>query len=199
MAQHPNPHGGAADLDDIRAALIAHILQHSVRRGEFTLKSGKKSDWFLDAKQTACDPVGLRLAAQLAMSVMPPEATAIGGLTVGADPVAYGIGALSADLGHPLRSFTVRKEAKGHGMGGRIAGALRPGDKVVVTEDAVTRGVSPMEACEVIAEFGAEVVLLMPMVDRGGTCADLAAAAGIEYRALITAPELGFPFEKDAR
>lgn len=168
-----------------------------MRRGEFTLKSGKQSNWFLDAKQTACDPIGIGLAARLALTTIPPEATAIGGLTVGADPVAYGIAALSRGLGHPLRSFTVRKEAKGHGMGGRVAGALRPGDKVVVTEDAVTRGVSPMEACEVIAEFGAEVVLIMPMVDRGGTCEALAQAAGIPYRALVTAPDLGFPFEKD--
>ena len=183
--------------EELKNLLIQHLRTHSVQTGEFTLKSGKKSPWFLDAKQTACDPEGIRLVAELAMQIIPADVTAVGGLTVGSDPVAYGIAALSSQFGHPLRSFTVRKEAKGHGMGGRIAGALRPGDRVVIVEDAVTRGVSPMEAAEVVNGFGAEVVLIMPLVDRGGTCETLAAAAGIPYRALVTAPDLGFPFEKD--
>ena len=77
-----------------------------------------------------------------------------------------------------LRSFTVRKEAKDHGGGGRMAGALQPGDRVVITEDAVTRGASMLEAAEVVREAGAEPVMLLPVVDRGGTCAAMAAAAG---------------------
>jgi len=182
-------------MTNSRQLLIDHLIANSVRRGEFTLKSGRRSDWFLDAKQTACDPVGIQLATDLALEVIPDEATAIGGLTVGADPVAYGVAAVAATRGRSLRSFTVRKEAKGHGMGGRIAGALRPGDRVVITEDAVTRGSSLMEATGVVQGFGCIVVLIMPLVDRGGTCAALAAAAGIEYRPLVTAPELGFPYE----
>ena len=94
-----------------------------------------------------------------------------------------------------LRSFSVRKEVKDHGGGGRIAGALEPGDRVVITEDAVTRGVSMLEAADVVREAGAEPVLLMPVVDRGGTCAAMAEPAGLAFRALVTAPDLGFPYE----
>lgn len=178
-----------------REQLIQHLLTHSVQRGNFTLKSGKQSDWFLDAKQTACDPEAIRWIAQLMIAQLPAETTTIGGLTVGSDPVAYGVAARSVERGHPLRSFTVRKEAKGHGMGGRIAGALRPGDKVVITEDAVTRGTSLMEAVEVVTEFGATVVMVAPLVDRGGTCEAMVAPLGIPYLPLVTAPDLGFEFE----
>ena len=93
-----------------------------------------------------------------------------------------------------LRSFSVRKEDKGHGVTGRIAGALEPGDEVVITEDTVTRGTSLMEAVDVVREFGAEPVLITVIVDRGGTCAAMAADAGVAYRPLLTAPDLGFAF-----
>lgn len=185
-------------MADARAALIEHLLEHSVRRGDFTLKSGKRSSWFLDAKQTCCRPEGILLVAELALEVIPAEATAIGGLTVGADPVAYGVAAVAATRGRPLRSFTIRKEAKDHGVAGRLAGALVPGDQVVITEDAVTRGTSPMEAAEVVRELGADPVLILAVVDRGGTCEAMAAEAGIPFHPLVTAPDLGFPFEKDA-
>ena len=102
-------------------ALRAHVLAHSVKHGDFTLKSGAKSTWFLDTKQTACRPDGIVLVAQAALSVIPEEATAIGGLTMGADPVAYGIAAVAATQARALRSFSVRKEAKDHGITGRIA------------------------------------------------------------------------------
>jgi orotate phosphoribosyltransferase len=181
-----------------KALLIEHLLEHSVRRGDFMLKSGKQSTWFLDAKQTCCRAEGILLVAELALAAIPEEVTAIGGLAVGADPVAYGVAAVAATRGRELRSFTSRKEAKDHGVAGRLAGALVPGDKVVITEDAVTRGTSPMEAAEVVRELGAEPVLILPVVDRGGTCEELAAAAGIPFHPLVTAPDLGFPFEKDA-
>ena len=175
-----------------RAALREHVLTHSVKRGEFILKSGARSSWFVDAKQTACRPDGILLVADAALEVIPDDATAIGGLTVGADPVAYGIAAVGATRGRALRSFTVRKEAKDHGVTGRIAGALEAGDRVVVTEDTVTRGTSVMEAVAAVREAGADVVLITAIVDRGGTCAALADAAGIAYRPLLTAADLGF-------
>ena len=177
-----------------RGALRQHVLEHSVKRGQFTLKSGARSDWFLDTKQTACRPDGLLLMADAALEVIPDDATAIGGLTVGADPVAYAVAAVAATRGRELRSFTVRKEAKDHGVAGRIAGALAPGDRVVITEDTVTRGTSPMEAARVVRAFGAEPVMILVLVDRGGTCGAMAAAEGIRFEALLTAPELGFPF-----
>ena len=181
--------------DDVHAALVKHLRTHSVREGDFTLKSGRKSSWFIDSKQTACEPEGIVLMAEAALAVLPDDATAIGGLTVGADPVAYAVAAVAATKGRQLRSFTIRKEAKDHGVTGRIAGPLRPGDKVVVTEDTVTRGTSLFEAVHVCQEFGAEVVLIMPLVDRGGTCAAMAADAGIAYRPLVTAIDLGFGYE----
>ena len=135
-------------------ALVAHLLEHSVRTGDFVLKSGKRSEWFIDAKQTTCRADGMLLVADAALEVIPDDVTAIGGLTMGADAVAFGIAAIAATRGRELRSFSVRKAVKDHGGGGRIAGALEPGDKVVITEDAVTRGVSMLEAAEVIRRRG---------------------------------------------
>ena len=175
--------------------LVEHLLTHSVRRGRFTLKSGKESDWFIDAKQTTCRPDGMLLVADAALAALPDDVTAIGGLTMGADAVAFGIAAVAATRGRSLRSFSVRKEVKDHGAGGRIAGALEPGDRVVIVEDAVTRGVSMLEAADVVAEAGATVVLLMPVVDRGGTVAALAAERGYPLAPLVTAPDLGFAYE----
>lgn len=181
-------------LDPARHALREHVLRHSVKRGDFTLKSGATSTWFLDTKQTACRPDGVLLMADVALSLIPDDATAIGGLTVGADPVAYAVAAIGATRGRALKSFTVRKEAKDHGVTGRLAGALEPGDRVVITEDTVTRGTSPMEAVEVVRAFGAIPVLITVIVDRGGTCGAMADAAGVPFRPMLTAPDLGFPF-----
>lgn len=181
-------------LDPARAALREHVLQHSLKRGDFTLKSGAKSTWFLDTKQTACRPDGMLLMADVALSIIPDDAQAIGGLTIGADPVAYAVAAVGATRGRSLRSFTVRKEAKDHGITGRVAGALQPGDRVVITEDTVTRGTSIMEAVEVVRGVGAEPVLITVIVDRGGTCGAMAAAAGIPFVPMLTAPDLGFGY-----
>ena len=178
--------------------LVEHLLAHSVRRGRFTLKSGKESDWFIDAKQTTCRPDGMLLVADALLAALPDDITALGGLTMGADAAAFATAGIAATRGRELKAFSVRKEAKDHGGGGRLAGALDPGDRVAITEDAVTRGVSMLEAAEVVRACGAEPVLLVPVVDRGGTVAALAADAGIELRALVTAPDLGFPYEKDA-
>ena len=177
-----------------RDALCRHLVEHSLRRGSFTLKSGRTSDWFLDAKQTVCRADGLLLVADAALDLIPPDIDAIGGLTMGADPVAFGVAAVAATRGRPLRSFSVRKDAKDHGVTGRVAGALVPGDRVVITEDAVTRGTSIMEAVEVVRAFGAEPVSIVVVVDRGGTCAAMAADAGLEFHALVTAPDLGFAY-----
>jgi orotate phosphoribosyltransferase len=165
-----------------------------VKRGEFTLKSGAKSSWFLDTKQTACRPEGIVLVADAMLEVIPADATAIGGLTMGADPVAFGVAAIAATRGRGLRSFSVRKEAKDHGVTGRLAGAIEPGDRVVVTEDTTTRGTSLIEAVDVVRQFGAEPVLVTVIVDRGGTCEAMCEAAGVSYAPLLTAPDLGFDY-----
>jgi len=176
-------------------ALRAHLLEHSVKRGDFILKSGRRSSWFIDSKQTVCRPEAMVLVAEGILSVVPDDADAIGGLTMGADPVAFITAGVAATRGRQLKAFSVRKEAKDHGAGGRIAGALDPGDRVVVTEDTVTRGTSLLEAARAVRDAGAEPVLLVAVVDRGGTCAAMAAAEGLEFTALLTAPDLGFEYE----
>jgi orotate phosphoribosyltransferase len=184
-----------SDPTRAKTALIDHLRRHSVRTGEFTLKSGRTSNWFIDAKQTACRPDGLLLMADVGLAMIPADVTAVGGLTVGADPVAYGLAAVGATRGRTLKSFTIRKEAKDHGVAGRLAGALEPGDRVVITEDTVTRGTSSIEALRVARELGAEPVMILVLVDRGGTCAAMAEAEGVGFRAMVTAPELGFDYE----
>ena len=184
-----------SELDPTREALRAHLLEHSVKTGDFVLKSGKRSKWFIDSKQTVCRPEAMVLVADSLLAIIPDEATAIGGLTMGADPVAFVTGGVAATKGRHLKIFSVRKEVKDHGAGGRIAGALEPGDKVVITEDTVSRGTSLLEAAKAVQEFGAEVVLITAIVDRGGSAAALAAAEGLEFRAVLTAPDLGFDYE----
>ena len=181
-------------LDPARHALREHVLRHSLKMGNFTLKSGASSSWFLDTKQTACRADGVVLMADVALTLIPADAVAIGGLTMGADPVAYGIAAVAATRGFDLRSFSVRKEAKDHGVTGRIAGALQPGDKVVITEDTVTRGTSIMEAVDAVVAFGAIPVLITVVVDRGGTCGAMAAERGIPFAPMLTALDLGYGY-----
>jgi len=181
-------------LEPDRDALRNHVLKYSLKNGDFVLKSGRKSSWFLDTKQTACRPDGILLVANVALSLFPDQVDAIGGLTMGSDPVAFGVAAVAATRGRDLRSFSVRKEAKDHGIRGRVAGALQPGDRVVIVEDTVSRGTSLMEAVGVVREFGADPVLITVIVDRGGTCAAMAAEAGIPYVPMLTAPDLGYDF-----
>jgi orotate phosphoribosyltransferase len=182
-------------LPDVKAQLVEHLLKHSVRTGDFTLKSGKKSPYFLDSKQTACRPDGMLLVGQAVLALVPPEATAIGGLTMGADPVSYATAVYGATVGRPLKAFSVRQQAKDHGIVGRIAGALDPGDKVVLTEDTASRGTSILDAATAVRDFGAEPILMIALVDRGGTAAGHAADAGIPYLAVVTAPDLGFEYD----
>ncbi|HSM65442.1 MAG TPA: hypothetical protein VK860_03975, partial [Ilumatobacteraceae bacterium] len=169
----------------------------SVKHGEFVLKSGATSSWFLDTKQTACRGEGIVAVTDAVLEVFADvvaDIDAIGGLTLGADPMAYGVAAVAATRGRQLRSFSVRKEPKQGGITGRIAGALVAGDRVLVTEDTTTRGTSLIEAADAIADFGARPTWMTVIVDRGGTCAAMAAERGIDYRPLLTAPDLGFDY-----
>ena len=176
-------------------ALREHLLAHAVRRGDFLLKSGKPTSWFIDAKQTTCRPDGMLLVADALLAVLPDDIDAIGGLTMGADAIAFGVAGIAAARGRPLRSFSVRKEDKDHGAGGRVAGALLPGDRVALTDDAITRGVAFLEAAAAVRDAGAEPVLAIPVVDRGGTAEAMCAAEGIGFVPLVTAPDLGFAYE----
>lgn len=182
-------------MSDARGRVLEHLLEHSVRRGDFILKSGRPSSWFIDSKQTICAPEVMVDLADLLLEKVPADATAIGGLTMGADGATFITAGVAATRGRMLRAFSVRKEVKDHGAGGRIAGSLLAGDRVVITEDTVTRGTSLLEAAKVVREFGAEVVLLLAVVDRGGTAAALASEEGFAFDALFSAPDLGFSYE----
>jgi orotate phosphoribosyltransferase len=182
-------------VSDPRERVREHLLEHSVRRGDFTLKSGRKSTWFIDSKQTICAPEVMEDLALLVLEAIPSDANAIGGLTMGADGVSFITAGVAATRGRALRAFSVRKEIKDHGAGGRLAGVLLPGDRVVITEDTVTRGTSLLEAVHVAQDVGGEVVLVLAVVDRGGTAAAMVAAEGIPFAALFSAPDLGFPYE----
>lgn len=187
--------GAGADAGGLEA-LRADVLARSVRTGDFVLKSGRRSTWFIDSKQTVCRPGGMLLVAEAMLGVLPDEATAIGGLTMGADPVAFITAGVAATRGRTLKAFSVRKEAKDHGGGGRIAGALDPGDRVVVTEDTVTRGTSLLEAVHAVRQAGAEVILAVAVVDRGGTAKALLGGEGVPFLALLGAPDLGFDYDQ---
>ena len=178
-----------------RERVLEHLLTHSVRTGDFTLKSGRKSNWFIDSKQTICAPEVMADVAQLVIERLDPSINAIGGLTMGADGVSFITAGVAATQGRALSAFSVRKEVKDHGAGGRIAGRLTPGDRVVITEDTVTRGTSLLEAAKVVQEFGCEVGLLLAVVDRGGTATAMAADVGLKFEALFSAPDLGFTYE----
>jgi orotate phosphoribosyltransferase len=182
-------------VSDARERVLAHLLAHSVRRGDFVLKSGRKSSWFIDSKQTICAPESMLDVATLMLERIPHDATAIGGLTMGADGASFITAGVASTMGRSLRAFSVRKEVKDHGAGGRIAGSLLGGDRVVITEDTVTRGISLVEAAKVVQEFGAQVVLLLAVVDRGGTAKAMAQQEGWDFDALFSAPDLGFDYE----
>ncbi len=192
-------YSSSSSLSSAKAALVDHLQKHSIKTGNFTLKSGRSSNWFIDAKQSACRPDGILLIADLALNIITNHPAgpfdAIGGLTMGADPIAFGIAALAAQRGIALRSFSVRAEAKDHGVTGRIAGAFNSGDRVVITEDVATRGTSALTAAESVRTAQAQPLLILPVVDRGGTGAELAKEQGIAFEPLLTAPDLGFSYE----
>ncbi len=178
-----------------RERVREHLLAHAVRRGDFTLKSGKRSDWFIDSKQTIGAPEVMVDLATLALERIPASVTAIGGLTMGADGLSFVTAAVAATRGRYLRAFSVRKEVKDHGGGGRIAGCLETGDRVVITEDTTSRGTSLLEALRVVREAGATPVMLLALVDRGGTAGRVAADEGLAFEALFSAVDLGFSYD----
>lgn len=155
-----------------RDELFTLLKEKAVKIGEFTLSSGKKSNFYFDGKQATCHPYGSFLVASLILDeVKDLGADAIGGLTMGADPIAAAVCVLSKDLPKPLYSFLVRKEAKGHGLKKSIEGIIEPGWKVVIVDDVITTAESTLKAIKAVEEIGCKVVKVMALVDReeGGT------------------------------
>lgn len=158
--------------------------------GEFTLASGEQSSWYIDARMTTMSAEGLRLIGTLGLDAIRRsgwDASAVGGLTMGADPVAYAIALASTFSPPPLNAFSVRKTAKGHGTGRRIEGNLAPGAAVVVVEDVITTGGSALQAIEVIREAGGTVLGVLAVVDREQGGSDRIGAAGVPVVSLVTA------------
>jgi orotate phosphoribosyltransferase len=174
--------------------LLALLAERSARRGSFTLASGRQSSIYIDARLTTMSPDGLATIGPLALQQMAEAGLApdaVGGLTLGADPVAYAIAYASALAGAPIRAFTVRKEAKAHGTGRLIEGPFRAGDRVVVVEDVITTGGSALRAIDAVQAAGATVIGVLAVVDRdeGGREA-IAAAAGVPILCLTRADDI---------
>ncbi len=169
------------------------VRKRSLRLGDFTLSSGKKADYYLDCRMTTLDPRGAYLIARLVLAKMRElniDADAIGGLTLGADPMAAAVAVVSGLEGHPLPGFIVRKEAKGHGMQRYIEGwDGAPGSKVVIVDDVCTSGASTLRACELAEAAGYRVVATFCVVDReeGGT---EAVSSRYPFYSLLTAKQL---------
>ena len=133
-----------------KQALIALVRQKALKFGDFTLASGKKATYYLDGKQVTLDPTGARLVAEGLLDLLTagPLPAAIGGMSIGADPITAAVVTMSAVRGTPLLGFMVRKEAKGHGTNQYIEGPVTPGQTAVIVEDVVTTGGSSLRAIE---------------------------------------------------
>ncbi|HEX6090242.1 MAG TPA: orotate phosphoribosyltransferase [Gemmatimonadales bacterium] len=145
------------------------LLERSVQRGEFILSSGLKSSYYLDCRPTTMSAEGLALVGQLGLDAIRRvgwKPDAIGGLTMGADPVAYAVAAASWGSPPPIDAFSVRKEAKGHGTKRQVEGNFRSGFQVVVVEDVITTGGSALQAIEVLRGAGAQILGVLAVVDR---------------------------------
>lgn len=171
------------------------LLDKSVRTGTFTLASGKVSDLYVDCRTTALDPVGATLIGSMGWAlvqdeIMPrvPGIAAIGGMTMGADPISLAIGMTGALQGDPtpLQVFTVRKEPKGHGRGRRIEGNFHEGDTVIVVDDVITTGGSTLKAIDAIEAEGGKVAAALVLVDREEGGRDAIEARGIPVYAMFT-------------
>jgi len=150
-------------------SLVQLLAQKSVRRGQFTLASGKISDIYIDVRMTSMSPEGLSHIGPLALQAIRSTGWAvdsIGGMTLGADPIAYAISYASSLSGPSLRAFTVRKDTKLHGTGKLIEGPFSPGDHVVIVEDVITTGTSALRAIETVINAGGHVQGVLALVDR---------------------------------
>lgn len=173
--------------------LTALLAARSARRGDFVLASGRRSTLYVDARLTTMSPDGLVLIGRLGLDAIRATgwpADAVGGLTLGADPVAYAIAYTSQLDGAPIRAFTVRKQPKQHGTGKRIEGPFREGDRVVVVEDVVTTGGSALEAAAAIREAGGIPIGVLAVVDREEGGREALEAGGLPVVSLTTAREI---------
>ena len=179
----------------MHARLLALVRERAYRDGlDIVLASGKRSTFYIDGKKVTLDPEGLNLTARLMLTELEdfPTVTAVGGLTLGADPLAAAVSVLSFETGQNLRAFLVRKEPKGHGTGSLIEGDLESGEKVAILEDTITTGASARKAIAAVAAVGAEPVVVLALADREDTDAD-EFRAEFDVRTLLTLTDIRSP------
>ncbi|ACU77213.1 orotate phosphoribosyltransferase [Catenulispora acidiphila DSM 44928] len=184
IVAHPSP---------ARDALLKEIQAKAVVRGEVTLSSGLKADWYLDLRRITLDGTAAPLVGTAMLELTAElDFDAVGGLTMGADPVATAMlhAAAAGGNGRTLDAFVVRKAAKAHGMQRRIEGPDVAGRRVLAVEDTSTTGGSPLEAVRTLREAGAEVVAVATIVDRATGAAEAIAAEGLPYYTVYTLGDL---------
>ncbi len=175
-----------------RQRLIDLFRERALKFGEFTLVSGKKSSYYLDGKQITLHSQSLRLVSEGLLELLEDvEFQAIGGMSIGADPIIGGMLAVAAERNRPLDGFLVRKEAKGHGTNRFIEGPVSAGTKVVIIDDVVTTGGSSIEAVDRIEEFDCETVQVVGIVDRLQGAAANFDQRGLPFRTLLTVEDFG--------
>lgn len=180
-------------LNSPHTELLHLLAERSFRLGDFTLASGARSDYYIDCRTSTMHAHGQVLIGAVGLAAIRKAGLrpdAVGGLTMGADPLAYAIAAASWREGDPIHAFSVRKRAKGHGKGRLIEGCFEPGARVVVVEDVITTGGSAFKACEAVREARGEVLGVLGLVDReeGGRAA--LERAGLRTTILYTANDL---------
>lgn len=184
-SHNTNAHtANAQNLDAEKKARLAELVKElAVVHGKVTLSSGKEANYYVDLRRATLHHEASRLIGALLRELTADwDFAAVGGLTLGADPVATSV--MHAD-GRDIDAFVVRKEAKKHGMQRRIEGTDVEGKKVLVVEDTTTTGNSPLTAVAALREAGAEVVGVATVVDRETGAGDVIAAEGLEYRSLL--------------
>lgn len=177
-----------------QATLVALLKQRSLRLGEFTLASGRKSHYYVDARATTMSADGLQVIGELGVSAIALagwEVQFVGGPTLGADPVSYAIALASRRVPPVIDAFTVRKQAKDHGAGRRIEGCFTAGASVVVVEDVITSGGSVLSAVEAVTEAGGRVLGVLAVLDRLEGGREAIESAGFQTETLVTVRDLG--------
>lgn len=170
------------------------LLERSVRRGDFVLASGQRSSYYIDCRPSTMSAEGMALIGRMGLAAIRAagwKPSAIGGLTMGADPVAYAIAAASHGTDLTIDAFSVRKEAKAHGTGQPIEGNFRAGQQVVVVEDVITSGGSAQQAIDAVTRAGARVLGVLAVVDREQGGRQRLESSYIDVVSLTTVSRLG--------
>ena len=174
-----------------RDQLRQMLLDRSMRFGEFVLSSGATSNYYIDVRKTSLHAQGLELISKMFWEIVKDDdVTAIGGLTLGADPLVAGLMLLSAQNGRPLEGFLVRRTTKDHGLRGQVEGNLAGHKRVVILDDVITSGESALIAAEAAESYKATVVRVLSVVDRAQGASQIFQQRGVPYTALFTIGEL---------